>query len=1189
MPLGRSKFPLALHPSPETKAMATKTNNTVNSNAIVPDSVNKTLTLYEWVEQERIKSAIPKALWDANIEVLQDDFAFEYLLGDKLASFGGHSAQYATKPVRDLLKRHENLRDGIWAFRGEGVPYCKPINPRPDWRNFKKLVKYETPSSEIASPIMPTPVVGALRVICKTHNLDFEEALEAIWLKDLELATTANQLASTASFITGQSTGSLTSPSLSPSSGDTLRPSSESYQTLDDTSPTHLSNSHLNQEAENQFSQSPAQSLPWQIWKASDATKLPRDAFWAWWADTGLALTITEGLKKALALIAYGIPAIAVRGITQWCLKGSSELHPEIAKFATKGRKIYIVFDQDTKLKTIADVHREARKLGNALEAKGCKVFFPQWPASEGKGVDDCLYAQGDNAQAWLDGVLKNALTLKQYKRNGQIIAALNTIKRYNSLSFPIERDTKGEYMPELPTITPGAIHVVTANINSGKTVRIGADWVQWALANGYHVLGLAPLNSLGQQTAKNWGIEHIHNQGTKSSNQRQFWEAVKERPAVVLCPDSIGKIPQWFWEKPVLLVLDEANQVTKHIAQGDTLKSRYSPVLEAIESAAKHAIASGGAIVLSEDGIPDRCVNFWQAISGATAVRCFRHQKQGVPWEVKLHEGHVSGFRSALLARIRNGEKILFVTSSQREAKRLERIINEECQAVDAANIKVTRIDSETNEGGAYRLFFENPDQWLQLNQPDVLILSPSAKSGVSIEGGLSAEDAYFSQVWGYFPSLDTDTHMQLLGRYRPPVPRNVFVPPLILGDADEGQYSVHAARKRLESNVETVAKLVGLADEGRELSPIESAILDYLAESAVVSGSQKAIAKDALIDRLESAGHTVSLIQAVNDTSISEIWKQAQEDIWQDEALEIANAAIEDCHTPEWAYRTLDSMESTRCDRILAHKVLWRDEFPGVLFDDQAEVYEAITKDYGLMRRGVLLQARAQNLDAVREGDRATAEQILSGKVRAGHRLPKNYIKALMIERLGVLALLDGKSYSNSDKRCISIKQQALRFANEIGYWLRLQIKATQSPVEICNKLLRKLGLKAEAIARPGKRGQQNNRVWAIPELNNPTRKRLLEAACSKLSSPVSTICNNNTDPIQIVDTSPPKPQSVASRGGEIGPNIVGRLAKYGTSLSNWLITAVEGAIATIQNTLNGYTVTAPVEELALLEVAA
>ena len=1038
-------------------------------------------SLTDWAESERIKSAIPKGLWDANTQVLAGDYALDYLLGEYLDNLEVHgpvtrfSRNASRKHIakgQDILSRYEDLSDGIWAFRGEGVPYCKPINPRPDWQDTGKFIKYETAPGEIASPILPV----------------IDEETAALY-------------------------------SVEP------------------------------------------------------------DDFWDWVLATNQPIAITEGLKKALALTAHGIPAIAIRGITQWHLKGISELHPEIAKFATKGRKIYIVFDQDTKLKTIANVRKQVRKLGNELEDKGCKVFVPAWPASEGKGVDDCLFAQGDNAQSWLDGVLKNAFTLKLYKRNGQIIAALNTIKRYNSLSFPIERDTEGEYMPDLTTITPGAIHVVTANMNSGKTVRIGADWVQPTLVqstlnDGWHVLVLAPLNSLGQQTAKDWGIEHIHNQGTNTSDQRQFWEAVRERPAVVLCPDSINKIPQWFWDKPVLLVLDEANQVTKHIGQGDTLKSRYSPVLEAIESAAKHAIASGGAIVLSEDGIPDRCVKFWQAISGATAVRCFRHQKQGIPWEVTVYDGHQSGFRSILLARIQMGRKILFVTSSQREAKRLERIINEQCQVVDTATddgtrctVKVVRIDSETNEGGAYKLFFENPNQWLKLNQPDVLILSPSAKSGVSIEGGVSAENAYFSQVWGYFPSLDTDTHMQLLGRYRPPVPRYIFAPKFILGNADEGQYSPHAARKRLEGNLANVAKLFNLNDENRDQSVIESAILDYLSESAVVSGSQKAIAQVALIDRLESAGHTVSLVQAASNKDISDIWKQAQEDIWQDEALEIANGVIEDCHTPEWAHRTLDSMEATRADRLLAHKVLWRDEFPGVLFEDQAEVYEAITKDYGMMRRGVLLQARAQNLDAVKESDRTTAEQILSGKVRAGHRLPKNYIKAWMIEWLGVLALLDGKSYSNSDRRCIAIKAKALRFADEIGYWFRLQIKASQSPVEICNKLLRKLGLKAEAISRPGRRGEQCDRIYAIPDLNNPLRKRLLESACSKLSSPVSTICNKNTDPIQIMDTSPPKHQSVASRGGEIGADIVGRLAKYGTSLTHWLIKAVEGAIATIE----------------------
>jgi len=60
-------------------------------------------------------------------------------------------------------------------------------------------------------------------------------------------------------------------------------------------------------------------------------------------------------------------------------------------------------------------------------------------------------------------------------------------------------------------------------------------------------------------------------------------------------------------------------------------------------------------------------------------------------------------------------------------------------------------RIDSETNEQGKFKGFFETPDRWLETNQPNILILSPSAKSGVSIEGGVSVEDAYFDSIWGY------------------------------------------------------------------------------------------------------------------------------------------------------------------------------------------------------------------------------------------------------------------------------------------------------------------------------------------------------------------------------------------------------------------------------------------------------
>ena len=50
-------------------------------------------------------------------------------------------------------------------------------------------------------------------------------------------------------------------------------------------------------------------------------------------------------------------------------------------------------------------------------------------------------------------------------------------------------------------------------------------------------------------------------------------------------------------------------------------------------------------------------------------------------------------------------------------------------------------------------------------------------------------------------------------------------------------------------------------------------------------------------------------------------------------------------------------------------------------------------------------------------------------------------------------------------------------------------------------CNKLLVKLGLKAEAIARPGTVGKRD-RIYQISGMVNPLRDRLLEAARRRLT---------------------------------------------------------------------------------------
>lgn len=879
--------------------------------------------------------------------------------------------------------------------------------------------------------------------------------------------------------------------------------------------------------------------LPWvdgetaqTIYGRYGVTPSEGETFWQVVQRCCLPIAIVEGLKKALAMIAHGVPAIAIRGIYQWRIKGTNELHPAIAQFATPGRTVYVVFDQDEKARTQKDVREQALKLGASLDKARCKPHIPVWDRQIGKGVDDALFSSGDTAQEWLEGVLFEAPTLNAYKRSANVQRSLETLVRLNTLSYPVERATTGEYLPELPSLKQGAIHSLAAATGAGKTTRIRQDWIAQARSQGWLTLILSPTNATGQQTAFAADLPHIHNYATDRDSQSALWADVLHRGGIVLCPDSLHRIPDWFYQRPVLLVLDEANQVIEHTFQGDTLGSRYSRILEKFATTARHAIATG-AIVMAEADLPNRAIDAIKALSGGQKVRVFTHRKEYQPWDCTVYKGQASGFRGAFLEAVQAGDLHLYVTTSQREGKRVERAIAKVCP-----DKKVVRIDSETNQSGKFTAFFEEPDFWLEQNQPDILLLSPSAKSGVSVQGGISAESAYFAKVWGYFPILGTDTHMQLLGRFRPSVPRVIFCPELLLSNGDESLLNPRAIRRRLGLNAKAIAGVYGFSEllesEGDTADlriAIEAAVVDYLSEARAVSGNQKAIAHIALVERLQAAGHSVTSEALPSDPETTALWKKINEEIWREEAQAIASGKITERHTLAWARKSLDGLETTQETRILAQKVIWRSDFPGVSFDDAEECYQALCRDYGAMARGVKLQARAENLEGAKSDDSQIARDILSGNIRALHRLPQGYVRAMLVAQSGVLDLLDGQAYGNADPRCQRVKAWALRFAAEINYWLRLTINSEQTAVEICHKFLKKLGLERDkedrpgAIAMVGRKGRrnQNSEHWRVNLDFDPVRTRLLEAARRKLSESVTSIRNKENQPIQIDVTHP------------------------------------------------------------------
>lgn len=131
-------------------------------------------------------------------------------------------------------------------------------------------------------------------------------------------------------------------------------------------------------------------------------------SFWEWvLKHFEIPIIITEGSKKAAALLSAGYVAIALPGVFNgyrtpkdvWGNKiGKSSLIPQLQVFAQKEREIYFAFDSDNKASTLKNVNTAILTTGKLFEQLECKVKVIQWLPELGKGADDLIVNQGTAA-----------------------------------------------------------------------------------------------------------------------------------------------------------------------------------------------------------------------------------------------------------------------------------------------------------------------------------------------------------------------------------------------------------------------------------------------------------------------------------------------------------------------------------------------------------------------------------------------------------------------------------------------------------------------------------------------------------------------------------------------------------------------------------------------------------------------
>ena len=215
-------------------------------------------------------------------------------------------------------------------------------------------------------------------------------------------------------------------------------------------------------------------------------------SFWDWVAESEIPVVITEGGKKALALLSLGYVAIALYGCDGGTIgkNGKYEPLPELQHFCTGGdREILIAFDQDEAEKTQRRVRSATRRLGKTLRDCGVDtVKIVKWSPADGKGADDFIVKNG--AATW-DLIVRNAFEIpgEGFAPTQAWLAAQATIRLKGHLAFDGALQDWQKYNPTTGTWNTVSSDLVLSGLKDLATGYLGDDYNSALIKGGAELL----------------------------------------------------------------------------------------------------------------------------------------------------------------------------------------------------------------------------------------------------------------------------------------------------------------------------------------------------------------------------------------------------------------------------------------------------------------------------------------------------------------------------------------------------------------------------------------------------------------------------------------------------------------------------------------------------------------------------
>ena len=869
----------------------------------------------------------------------------------------------------------------------------------------------------------------------------------------------------------------------------------------------------------------------------SEEDKQNPHGFWYWVWKNNVPITLSEGAKKAGALLSAGYAAISLPGVNGGYRNPKNEegrrqeaegrrgngfgsgfspkagkpfLIPDLQFFCTPGREFYICFDRDSKPETVLKVRTAIYKTARLLVEGGCQVKIIDLPAGGEKGVDDFIAARGKEA---FYALYNAAQPLSKWQVN-----------LYTLLTHPPDVALNKRFIGELFVPDHAKLIVIKAAKGTGKTEWLAAE-VAKAQERCQKVLVLTHRVQLGEALCSRFGIDYVTELKTSETGGVLGYG---------LCVDSMHKkssarFDPWDWSNAVVIV-DEADQVFWHLLNSNTeVKKHRVTVLRNLMQLFNNVLSSSeGKIYLSSADVSDVDIKFvCSSVTFDVKPYVIVNEYQPSSGDCYVYEGKDPRMLVAeMIEDIKAGGKSLVCCTAQKAQSHWSTQALEKMLRKRFPGKRILRIDSESVSDPNHAAYgcISRLNQILPLY--DIVIVSPCLETGVSID-----LTNHFTGVWNIASGVQPENSVrQSLARVRETVPRHVWISQYGLRGCriGNGSTSIGSLILSQQKTAKVNIQLLTAADhqEDYDFGAIDWGFqresLNTWAAKACVINAGMARYRETILEGLAADGYNIIpasqriacqelshrfkymllkhsglmglsplterhswmiyllLLSKESAVEVAQQVKEVRDNLYEEECIAVSKS---ETYTDSEYIKAKEKRAKTQEERYRERKTKLEKRYdvpvtPDVVEKDDNGWYPQLRLYYYLTigREFVVPHDARKAKKALEEGEGAVWQPDFNrGQFLGSVRL---------LEGLGVSTIMEpGKQWKKIDPEVQRTEQLAKQYKYIIKDYLGITISDKDSPIAVVQKLLSKLGCKLQYIARQGSRGNRHMIYEFVP----------------------------------------------------------------------------------------------------------